>query len=148
MFCRIVEAVRVHTSGFPEVAYTVFNSRGEVVASINKIEGVAEIITGLKLFAKCTVDSYARDLVSAARTTQIHHILSLYTGFRNLYFRTSYRHILKYLTERVASAAEGDTRSAYTSTMSQAPSTDVISVLDERREETVVFEQTGVGITS
>jgi hypothetical protein len=147
IFPRIVDAVQIHTSGFPNVVHTVYDIRGTVVATINKTEGVTAIITGLKLFAKCTVDSYACDLVSAARTVDTHNIISLYTGFRNLYFQTSYRHILKYLTDRVLRLADGDTRSAYTSTLSQVQSNDVLSVLDDRREETIVFENTSVGAT-
>jgi hypothetical protein len=135
MFRRIVKEVQIHTSRFPYVAHTVFDSRGTVVATINETEGVAKIFTGLKLFAKCTVDSYACDLVSAARTVDTHNIISLYTGFRNLYFRTSYNHILKYLTDRILRLAEGDTRSAYTSTLSQVHSNDLLSVwmFDERK---------------
>jgi hypothetical protein len=82
-------------------------------------------------------------LVSAAGTIPTHNILSLYLGFRNLFFRTSYSHILKYLADRLVRLAEGDSRSAYTSTLSQVHNNDIISVLDDRWEETIIFEDSG-----
>jgi hypothetical protein len=129
MFSRIVEYVRLTTPEFPYVTHKYCNDAGAVTATIKRTEGVAAMITGLNLFfAKCIVDSYTRDMVNAAATIPTHQILSLFLGFRNLYFRTAYNHILKYL------------RSTYTSTLSQAHSHDILSVLDDRREETITFD--------
>jgi hypothetical protein len=95
MFRRIVEYVRLTPPEFPYVTRICYNDAGEVVATIVKTEGVATIITGLKLFAKCFVDSYTRDMVNAVATIPTHQILILFLGFRIFYFRTAYNHVLR-----------------------------------------------------
>jgi hypothetical protein len=91
MFIMIVEYMRLTTPEFPYVTHICYNDAGEVVATA--------IITVLKLFAKRIVDIYTRDMVNAAATIPTHQILSLFLGFRNLYFRTAYNHVLRYLTD-------------------------------------------------
>jgi hypothetical protein len=143
LFTKIVEQVQLTLPGLPHVTHTCYDGHGVAMATIDKTEGVAAIITGLKLFAKYTVDSYSCNLVSTASVVATHNILSLYSGFRNLHFRTSYNQVLKYLVDRLVRLSEGDSHSAYTSTLSQVPSNDILSVLDARREEIIVFEDTG-----
>jgi hypothetical protein len=142
MFSRIVEYVRLTTQEFAYVIHIYYNDAGAVIATIDKTEGVAAMITGLNLFAKCMVDSYKQDIVNTAASILTHQILSLFLGFRNLYFRTAYNHILTYLTDRLVQLAAGDSRSTHTSTLSQAHSHDILSVVVDRREETITFDTT------
>jgi hypothetical protein len=81
--------------------------------------------------------------MTAARTVPTNQLLNLYFGFRNLYFKVTYNHILKYLTDRLVRLAEGGKRSAYTSTLSQVHSHDILSVINGCREETIIFEDSG-----
>jgi hypothetical protein len=79
-------------------------------------------------------------MVNAAATIPTLQILSLFSGFRDLYFRTAYNHVLRYLRDRLVRLAAGDSRSTYTSTLSQAHSHDILSVLDDRQEDTITFD--------
>jgi hypothetical protein len=68
MFSRIFEELQLSTIAFPYVTHKCYDDSGRVTATVDKTEGVAAIITCLKLFSKCSVDIYSCDLVSAART--------------------------------------------------------------------------------